>query len=66
MSKTIEEKFDSVLIANERALYLVRTLLNQMCDDSKLDRELIMINLSITDRELSEANQEAYHHGQKK
>lgn len=59
MSKTIEEKFDSVLIANERALYLVRTLLDQMCDDNKMERELIMINLSITARELSEANADA-------
>ncbi|EGR0726716.1 hypothetical protein EFU61_18280 [Vibrio cholerae] len=59
MSKTIEKKFDSVLIANERALYLVRTLLDQMCDDNKMERELIMINLSITARELSEANADA-------
>lgn len=56
MSKTIEEKFDSVLIANERALYLVRTLLDQMCDNHEMDREQIMMNLSITARELSEAN----------
>lgn len=56
MSKSIAEKFDSMLIANERALYLVRTLLDQMCDNHEMDREQIMMNLSITARELSEAN----------
>lgn len=59
MSKTIAEKYDDLLIANERALYLVRTLLEQLCEHEKMDQELIMMNLSITESELEKGNASA-------
>ncbi|HAS6882995.1 TPA: hypothetical protein I7282_25070 [Vibrio parahaemolyticus] len=59
MSKTIAEKYDDLLIANERALYLVRTLLEQMCEHERMDYERIMMNLSITESELEKGNANA-------
>lgn len=59
MSKTIAEKYDDLLIANERALYLVRTLLEQLCEHEKMDQELIMMNLSITESELEKGHADA-------
>lgn len=59
MTQEFAGKFDDLLIANERSMYLVQTLLDQMCEDERMDREKIMMNLSLLERELSMAHEAA-------
>lgn len=56
MATPIEEKFEGLLEANAKALYLLKALLFQMSDYEGLSHDEIMIGLRLAESELRSAS----------